>query len=108
MSTAILVMISCEDKSQAETIGEHLLKDKLAACIQILPHIDSIFLWPPGKNVLDYATESVLLIKTLDEKWEALEKEVMKIHSYENPEIIAVPLSHVTRTYQKWLEKELR
>ncbi len=107
MNTAILVMVSCEDKNQAEALGEHLLKKKLAACIQIVPHVDSIFLWPPGKNTLDYATESLLLLKTLEDKWTTLEKEVTKSHPYENPEIIAVPLSHVTKKYLAWMSKEL-
>lgn len=107
MNTAILVMVSCTDKNQAESIGEHLLKNKLAACVQILDKTDSIFLWPPGKSLLDYGTEAILLVKTLDKKWEAIEKEVVKIHSYENPEIIAMPLSHVSQKYLAWLSSEL-
>ncbi len=107
MHTAILVMISCQDKNQAETIGELLLKNKLAACAQILDHADSMFLWPPGKNQIDYALESLLLVKTLDQKWTALEKAVIKAHSYENPEVIALPLAHVSKRYLTWLETEL-
>ena len=107
MNTALLVMITCADKGQAERIGEHILKKKLAACVQIVDAVDSMFLWPPGKNRLDYAKESILLIKTLDAKWDALEKEVLRAHSYENPEIIAIPLAHVTRKYFAWLTKEL-
>lgn len=108
MSTALLVMITCADKGQAERIGELLLKKKLAACVQIVDAVDSIFLWPPGKNRLDYAKETILLVKTLDAKWEVLEKEVIRAHSYENPEIIAIPLSHVTRKYLAWLSTELK
>ena|SRR3989344_3657750 len=107
MSTALLVMISCADKNQAERIGEQILKKKLAACVQIVNRVDSIFLWPPRKNQLDYADEALLLVKTLDTKWQALEKEVLRAHSYENPEIIAVPLTHVTRKYLDWLTSEL-
>ncbi len=100
-------MISCADKNQAERIGEQILKKKLAACVQIVDAADSIFLWPPGKNRLDYAKETILLVKTLDAKWAVLEKEVIRAHSYENPEIIAVPLSHVTQKYLAWMAKEL-
>lgn len=107
MSTAILVMISCADTGQAERIGELLLKKRLAACIQILGAVDSIFLWPPKKNQLDYAEEAILLVKTLDATWTALEKEVIRAHSYENPEIIAIPLSRVTKKYLAWMESEL-
>lgn len=108
MKQAILVLISCADKNQAEKIGGHLLKNKLAACVQIVSHADSMFLWPPGKNQIDYADESLLLVKTLDAKWVALEKSVSKIHSYENPEIIALPVAHVTPKYLAWLTNELR
>lgn len=107
MKNAILVMISCRDKDQAETIGEHLLKHKLAACVQILKSTDSIFLWPPGKNLLDYATESILMVKTLNTKWTAVEKAALSIHTYENPEIIAMPLTHVSKKYLTWLSSEL-
>ena len=107
MSNAILVIVSCSDKVQAEQIGELLLKKKLAACTQIMNSVDSMFLWPPHKNQVDYAQEAVLLVKTLDRKWKALEKEVISVHSYENPEIIAIPISHVTQKYLAWLESEL-
>jgi periplasmic divalent cation tolerance protein len=107
MNKAVLVLISCEDKGQAERIGELLLKKKLAACTQVVEHVDSMFLWPPKKNMIDYATEALLLVKTLDSKWVALEKEIIKEHSYENPEIIAIPLTHVTKKYLSWLASEL-
>jgi len=107
MKTAILVLVTCADKNQAEQLGEILLKDKLAACVQIIDTTNSMFLWPPGKNRIDYADEAILLIKTLDLKWSALEKKILKVHTYENPEIISITLSHVTRTYQQWLENEL-
>lgn len=108
MSTALLVMITCADKNQAEQIGEALLKKKLAACTQIVSPMDSMFLWPPRKNQIDYADESLLLVKTLDEKWAKLEHEVLRIHTYENPEIIAIPLAHITRKYLAWLSTELK
>jgi len=107
MNKALLVIISCEDKTQAERIGEDLLEKRLAACVQVIDRADSMFLWPRGKNQIDYAKESLLFIKTLENKWGALEKEIIKIHSYENPEIIAVPLTHVTKKYLDWLTKEL-
>lgn len=107
MNTALLVMISCADKNQAERIGEQILKKKLAACVQVISAADSIFLWPPGKNRLDYAKESILLVKTLDAKWNELEKTVIAAHSYDNPEIIAIALSRVTKKYLTWLTKEL-
>ncbi len=100
-------MVSCEDAAQAERIGRELLKDKLAACIQIIGQVSSFYLWPPQKQHINIAEESILIIKTLESKWSLLEKEIQTIHTYENPEIIALPITHVTKTYLTWLTNEL-
>ncbi len=107
MTKALLVMVSCEDDAEAQRIGEKLLKDRLAACVQVIRQADSMFLWPPGKNRIDYAEEGLLLIKTLESRWEALEKTVKKLHSYENPEIIALPVAYATKDYLSWMTGEL-
>lgn len=104
---ALLVTVSCEDSTEAERIAEVLLKKKLAACTQILPSMQSMYLWPPESGRFEYATEALLVIKTLEKKWTALEKEILTLHSYQNPEIIATSLAHVTKKYLQWMEKEL-
>ncbi len=103
----LLGFISCQDKAEADAIGTHLLRHHLIGCMQIVEGVESSFLWPPGKSTVDYATEALLLIKTLDSKWTAVEKEVMKKHSYKNPEILAIPVSHVSKSYLDWLKAEL-
>lgn len=100
----IMVMIACQSEGQAEQIGKHLVKEKLAACVQVVPKVDSLFFW---QNKIQYAEESLLLAKTLESKWNALEKAVKKLHSYENPEIIALPVAHISKSYLAWMEKEL-
>ena len=107
MTTMLLGIISCQDRSEADIIGRHLQKHKLAACMQIVDSVESSFLWPPGSSAIDYANEALLLVKTLEPKWAALEKEVLKKHSYKNPEIVAIPVSHVSRPYLDWLTNEL-
>lgn len=103
----LLGFISCQDKAEAEIIGRTLLKKHLAACIQVIDAVDSSFLWPPGKGIIDAKIEALLIVKTLEPKWIALEKEVIKKHSYQNPEILALPVSHVSRKYLDWLTNEL-
>lgn len=103
----MIVFISCQDKIEAERISELLLKQKLAACCTISPAVNSLFLWPPGKGQLDYAEESLLIVKTLESKWEALERIVIKEHSYDNPEILALPVIHGSKKYIAWIEHEL-
>jgi len=101
-------MISCEDTAQAERIGRELLKKKLAACVQIIPQVSSFYLWPPQKQHINMAEESILLIKTLESKWSILEKEIQTLHSYENPEIIALPVTHASSSYLNWIQTELK
>lgn len=103
----LLIMVSCEDAAQAEHIGRELLKKKLAACVQIVPQVSSFYLWPPQKQHINIAEESILLIKTLENKWSLLEKKIKSLHSYENPEIIALPVTHVSSNYLNWLSEEL-
>ena len=111
----ILVYITCEDKIEAEKIGKHLLKKRLVACVNIIDSAHSMYFWPPslpagrqGKNRIEEASEAILLCKTLESKWNALEKHVLKLHSYSNPMIYAIPISCVTKKYYNWLTSELK
>ena len=106
-NSMLLVMVSCQDESQAERIGKQLIKKRLAACTQITPRVSSLFLWPPKENNVKLADEAILVIKTLENKWKDVEKEVQLLHTYENPEIIGLPVTHVSDAYFKWLEAEL-
>lgn len=107
MTPMILVYITCESREQAEDIGRHLLKKRLVACVNIIDSAHSMYLWPPGKNKIEKATETILLCKTLESNWIALEKEVLKLHTYSNPMIYAIPVTHVTKKYYDWLTNEL-
>lgn len=108
ISTMILVYITCESKEQAEDIGRHLLKKRLTGCINIIPGMHAAYLWPPGKNYLEEADEVILLCKTVEKNYEAIEKEVLKLHTYSNPAIFALPITHMSKKYATWLMKELR
>ena len=104
----ILVYITCEDKIEAEKIGKHLLNKRLVACVNIIDSVHSMYFWPPRKNRIEEASEAILLCKTLESKWNALEKHVLKLHSYSNPMIYAIPISCVTKKYYDWLTSELK
>lgn len=107
MTNALLVYITCETKEQAEDIGRELLKKRLVACVNIIDYINSQYLWPPKKGTIEEAKESILLAKTLESKWVKIEKMVLKLHSYENPDIMAIRLAHVSKKYYDWLAGEL-
>lgn len=107
MNSVITVYITCEDLEEANKIARHLLKKRLVACVNIVDPVHSLFLWPPKKNHIDETNESVLLCHTLESKYKEIEKEVLKIHSYTNPALYAIPITHVSKKYHDWLAGEL-
>ncbi len=107
MSEMILVYTTCNDEKEAQKIGEHLLKKRLATCINIYPSMHSLFWWPPLKGKMDHAEESVLVAKTVEEKWPEVEAEILAVHSYEIPEVVALPVIHVNEKYLSWIKDEM-
>ena len=107
MTKPILVYLSCPNKKRAEEIGEQLLSKRLVACFSVLDGIKSQFFWPPKSKAIDSARETVLLAKTLETKWKAIEKLVHKLHSDEVPDLLAIPIRNISQKYYNWLKGEL-
>ena|SRR3989344_4856709 len=108
MSSMILVYTTCKDIREAKKIGTHLLKKRLCGCINILPVMESAYFWPPHSGEIETSRESVLLIKTLADRYEDVEREILKIHSSSNPSIFAIPTVGVSQKYLNWLEGEVK
>lgn len=104
MSEATVVFITAANREEAARLAEMLVGARLAACVQILPEIESIYRWQ-GK--IEREAEVLLLAKSTRAKFEDLEREVRAIHSYETPEIVAVPATAVSGPYLKWLKESL-
>ncbi len=98
----ILVYITNPTKEEAKKIAKHLIEKKLIACANIFP-ISSLYNWD-GK--LADESEFVLLGKTKEENYERIVSEVEKIHSYDIPCILKLPME-ANENYKNWLEKEL-
>lgn len=107
MNMFILVYITCESKEQAEDIGRHLLKKRLVGCVNIILGMHSLYFWPPGKDYIEETNEAILLCKTIEKHYKEIEKEVLKVHSYSNPAIFALPITHMSKKYTAWLIREL-
>lgn len=107
MTNMILVYITCEDVEQAKKIGKHLLDKRLCVCINIFPNMQSACFWPPKSDKIEEANEVVLIAKTLESKYQDLEDEVHKIHTYEIPCVFAIPVTHVAKKYYDWINGEL-
>ena len=95
-----LVLCTCPDQDSAQTIAEHLIDQKLAACVNILPGIKSIYSWR-GKR--ESAQEHMLFIKTTNDAYKGLEKIITELHPYELPEIIAVNIENGSKGYLNWI-----
>ena len=96
----IAVFITAPNKDEASRLADLLVERNLAACVQILPAMLSVYRWQ-GK--IERQEEVLLIAKTFIEKFAELEREVRAVHSYETPEIVAVPLTAVSEPYRQWL-----
>lgn len=99
-SEAIVVFMTAANREEAGRLAEMLVGKRLAACVQILPEMESVFRWQ-GK--VERQREVLLVAKTIEAKFEGLEKEVRALHSYETPEIVAFPLTAGSGSYLEWL-----
>ena len=97
----IIVIVTTANKAEAETIVQQLLEAKLIACANVLGPIQSHFIWS-GK--IDKAEEYLVIMKSRKDLFEKIEETVKALHSYEVPEIIALPVVAGSRPYLEWLD----
>lgn len=90
--------------TKAEVFAEHLVGHRLAACVQILPKMTSVYRWE-GKITKD--EEYLLMIKTSDERFAEVESYLLENHPYETPEVVAINAEHVSEGYLAWLAKSV-
>jgi periplasmic divalent cation tolerance protein len=100
----IVVLITTRDAREAQKIATALLKRRQAACVNIAPQVDSSFWW---QDKLESNQESLLIVKTRDGLLPDIIKTVKKNHSYEIPEIIALPIIGGSEEYLDWIDREV-
>ncbi len=98
---AIAVFITAAQREEAARLAEMLVEKRLAACVQILPEMESVYRWQ-GK--VERQHEVLLIAKTTRSRFAELETEVRALHSYETPEIVALPLTAGSGPYLEWLK----
>ena len=103
--SAVVVMITAGSEQEAHRIGELLVNKKKAACVNVVPRVDSLFRW---KRKIDSANESLLLVKTRASLLPEVISLVKEVHSYEVPEIIALPIVDGSKDYLNWLDSACR
>jgi len=104
MTDKIVVFSTCDSEEQAGRIAHALLDQRLAACVNILPGVRSIYRW---KGRIEDASEWMLIIKSRRDLMEQLRTAIAKIHTYEVPELLAVPVVDGSDAYLAWLDREL-
>jgi periplasmic divalent cation tolerance protein len=97
---AIVVFMTAADREEAGRLAQMLVSEKLAACVQILPEMESVYRWQ-GK--VERHSEVLLIAKTTKSQFGALEASVRAAHSYETPEIVAIPIIAGSAAYLNWL-----
>jgi periplasmic divalent cation tolerance protein len=102
---AVMVMLTAGSREEATRLAEMLVGARLAACVQILPEMESVYHW---KSEVRREPEFLLLAKTTSARFALLEREVRALHSYETPEIIALPIIAASAPYLEWLTGALK
>jgi periplasmic divalent cation tolerance protein len=102
---AIVVLMTAANREEAARLAEMIVGSKLAACVQILPEIESVYRW---KGKIERESEVLLIAKSTKLRFEELERHVRALHSYETPEIIGLPIAAGSAPYLEWLRQNLR
>jgi periplasmic divalent cation tolerance protein len=100
-----LVIVTAPDLKTARKLAQAALKVRLVACVNIVPQIESHYWWQ-GK--IESGSETLLLLKTARTRLAALEKLILKMHPYDTPEFLVLPLAHGSKGYLEWLAASLK
>jgi len=104
-SAYIVLFITTATAEEAERISKALLNQRKVACVNIVPRVSSLFWW---QDKLDSAQESLLIVKTKASLLDEIVRLVKELHSYDIPEIIALPIVGGNQDYLEWIGKEVR
>jgi periplasmic divalent cation tolerance protein len=105
MSDAALVLVTVGSDEEASRIGKTVVQERLAACCNIIPRIQSIYWW---KGEVCEEEEKLLIIKTRHELYTALQARIRQLHSYEVPEVICFPIDQGLPEYLRWIVESTR
>lgn len=104
MERVLLVTTTFSNRDEGVNIAKAVLQKRLVACAQLSEKCESYYWW---KDTIEHSTEFVLTMKTQESLYSELVRFLENTHSYETPEIVAVPVSHLSPGYHKWIQDEL-
>ena len=100
----IVVLVTCPTQAVARRIAVSLIKHHLAACVNLLPGVESVFWW---KGRVDRCREVLLVIKTTAARFKQLKQSVVSLHPYDVPEVIALPIVSGHQPYLRWIDSSV-
>ncbi|MBS0213477.1 MAG: divalent-cation tolerance protein CutA [Proteobacteria bacterium] len=103
--SALLVLCTCPDAANAQALADSLVERRLAACVNLLPGVRSVYRW---QGRVEQADEVLLLVKTTDDRFEALQEQIVRMHPYAVPEVLAFKAVDGLPAYLGWVETETR
>ncbi len=104
MTDKIVVVSNCGSEAEARKIAESLVEKRLAACVTWVPAAQSVYRW---QGTIESSTEILLMIKSTRAAFPDLRLELLKLHSYETPEILALPVVDGSASYLDWIDREV-
>jgi periplasmic divalent cation tolerance protein len=106
MTDKIVVLVTCGSAKEARRIADSLVEHGLAACVNIVEvPVKSVYRW---KGKVESAREVLLLVKSARKQFAGLERAIKKLHSYDVPEIIALPIAEGSREYLAWIAESIQ
>lgn len=100
-----ITLVTCKDRKQAKAIARALVQERLAACVNLLPGIASIYRW---EGRVEEASEVLLVIKSRRQLSKKLASRVRALHSYEVPEVVTIPITSGNPAYLRWIRQSTR
>ncbi|MGB9236920.1 MAG: divalent-cation tolerance protein CutA [Terriglobales bacterium] len=105
MTDPRLVLTTCGSIEEARHIASALVERQLAACVNIVPQVESVYRW---KGEVESSTEVLLVIKTTADAFERLQAVLVKLHSYEVPECLELTVTNGSKAYLNWIGESVR
>jgi periplasmic divalent cation tolerance protein len=104
MTGKLIVFITCQSREEGEAIARAVVEERLAACVNVLPGVRSCYMWD---GEMKWSAEVLLLVKTTEGKYDGLQSRVRELHSYDVPEIVAVPIVAGFDKYLQWIAESV-
>ena len=102
MNNELIIFVTASGSEEASLIASSLVEERLAACVNIVSNIESVYRW---QGEVTRNTETLMIVKTTDERYAELERRIKELHSYTTPEIVALKIERGSKAYLGWLRE---